>query len=197
MRLFVALDLAQDVHNNLLTLVRELRSAGADLRWVRPDGLHLTMKFIGEVPEAKRAPIEEALRGVASPEPVELHFRGLGYFPNPRRPRVFWVGIEASPNLAPLAAAVEAALEPLGIASEKRAYVPHLTLGRFKSPKGLSGLQEKIAALPATEFGRQQADAFYLYQSRLSPQGAQYTKLAEFPFVRPYGRPPAGPSGRS
>jgi 2'-5' RNA ligase len=193
MRLFVALDLAEDVHSNLLNLVRELRPTGADLRWVRPEGLHLTLKFIGEVPEEKRGPIEEALRAVSSPEPVELHFSGLGYFPNPRRPRVFWVGIEASANLAPLAAAVEAALAPLGIKPEKRAFVPHLTLGRFKTSNGLPRLQEKIAALPATEFGRQQTHVFHLYQSRLSPQGAQYTKLAEFPFVRPDGRP----SGRN
>jgi 2'-5' RNA ligase len=128
-----------------------------------------------------RPRIEEALRPVTSAEPARLNFRGLGFFPNPRRPRVFWAGVEASGNLAPLAAEIEAALESLGIRREKRDYRPHLTLGRFKGSKGLSRLQEKIRSLPTTEFGEQEAQAFFLYRSRLSPQGAQYTKLAEFP----------------
>jgi 2'-5' RNA ligase len=184
MRLFVALDLDPSILSSLQELTGELKEAGGDVRWVRPEGMHLTLKFIGEVADDMHPRIEEALRPLGSPKPVRLNFRRLGYFPSPGRPRVFWVGVEASENLAPLAAEVEAALEPLGIKREKRDYKPHLTLGRFKSQKGLARLQERIAALPSTEFGEQETQAFFLYQSRLSPQGAQYTKLAEFPFVR-------------
>lgn len=184
MRLFVALDLTPEVRAALLALLEKLQRAAADLRWVNPEGLHLTLKFIGEVPPEKRAPIEEALARVTSPAPVELDFSGVGYFPNERRPRVFWVGVHASDNLAPLAAQLEAALEPLGIARENRPYVPHLTLGRFKSPRGLPQLQTEIAQLPSTQFGRVRAEEFYLYQSQLSPRGARYTRLEKFPFVR-------------
>jgi 2'-5' RNA ligase len=187
MRLFVALDLEPSILSSLQALMNELKSTGADVRWVRPEGMHLTLKFIGEVAEEMPPRIEEALRRVTSAEPARLSFRGLGYFPNPRRPSVFWVGVDASENLPPVAAEIEAALEPLGIRREKRDYRPHLTLGRFKGSQGLSRLQEKIRSLPTTEFGEQEARAFFLYQSRLSPRGAQYTKLAEFPLGRVEG----------
>lgn len=184
MRLFVAIELSEAVHSALLELIQQLQPAAADVRWVRPEGMHLTLKFIGEMPPEKLDSIKEALAGVVSPAPVHLDFHGLGYFPNQRRPRVFWVGVHASDNLAPLAVQVEEALVPLGIAREKRSYVPHLTLGRFKSANGLERLQKLIAALPSTRFGQFTAGSFFLYQSRLSPKGAEYTKLEEFAFVR-------------
>ncbi|OFV84982.1 MAG: 2'-5' RNA ligase [Acidobacteria bacterium RIFCSPHIGHO2_01_FULL_67_28] len=184
MRLFVALELTEGVRAALRELVARLEPAGADLRWVRPQGMHLTLKFIGETPEAKLPLLREALARVRSPKPVEMEFHGLGYFPNERRPRVFWVGIEASDNLPALAAEVEAALEPLGIPRESRPFAPHLTLGRFKSANRLEGLQQEIARLPATQFGRVETSEFVLFQSRLSPHWAEYTRLESFPFVR-------------
>ena len=184
MRLFVALELSDSVRAAVRELIGRLQRARADVRWVRPEGMHLTLKFIGEVPEDRLELIRAALGGVASPKPVTLEFRELGYFPSERRPRVLWAGIQASDNLAELAAQIESALEPLGIEGENRDYVPHLTLGRFKSPKRVDNLQEEIAALASTEFGRIETGEFYLFQSKLSPAGAQYTKLHAFPFVR-------------
>ncbi len=184
MRLFVALELTDAVRDAIRDLNGRLQRARADVRWVRADGMHLTLKFIGEVPEEKLDPIKQALSAARSAKPVEMNFRGLGYFPNERRPRVIWVGIEASENLAELAVQVEAALEPLGIERENRAFVPHLTLGRFKSTKRLDPLQKEIAALPSTELGRIVASEFFLFQSKLSPKGAEYTKLERFAFVR-------------
>ncbi len=184
MRLFVALELSDAVRAAVRDLIARLQRARADIRWVRPEGMHLTLKFIGEVPEEKLALIRQALASVASPQPVALEFGGLGFFPHERRPRVLWVGIQASENLSPLAAEIEAALEPLGIERENRDYVPHLTLGRFKSSKGTDKLHEEIAALPSTHFGRIETGEFFLFQSKLSPAGAHYTKLVAFPFVR-------------
>ena len=180
MRLFVALELTPEVHAAVRAVVERLRGTDADVRWVQPEGMHLTLKFIGEVPAEKLEPIRKALADVTSESAVQLRFHGLGYFPNPRRPRVIWIGVEASANLAPLAARLEAALAPLGIAAEKRAYVPHLTLGRFRSEKRLARLQEEIAALPSTEFGGFATPVFALFQSKLSPRGAEYTRLEEF-----------------
>ena len=184
MRLFVALELTPEVHAAVRALVERLRRAEADVHWVQREGMHLTLKFIGEVPAEKLEPIRKALADVTSESAVQLRFHGLGYFPNPRRPRVIWIGVEASANLAPLAARLEAALAPLGIAAEKRAYVPHLTLGRFRSEKRLARLQEEIAALPSAEFGGFATPALALFQSKLSPQGAEYTRLEEFTFAR-------------
>jgi 2'-5' RNA ligase len=184
MRLFVALELTPEVHAAVRAVVERLRRADADLRWVRPEGMHLTLKFIGEVPPEKLGPIQEALAAVQADSPVELHFRELGYFPNPKRPRVLWIGVDANPSLAPLAAQIEARLAPLGVAPEKRAYVPHLTLGRFRSEKRLARLQEEIAGLAPTDFGRFETRTLALFQSKLSPHGAEYTRLGEFTFVR-------------
>lgn len=184
MRLFVALDLTPEVRAALDELLAQLAQVKADVRWVRPEGMHLTLKFIGEVPDQERPAIQDALGRVTSTAPIAMSFEGLGYFPNERRPRVLWVGIRASDNLAPLAAQVEAALEPLGIQREKRTYVPHLTLGRFRSANGLAGLQAAVAALPTTQFGQFEGSEFFLYQSKLSPRGAEYSKLAQYAFVR-------------
>src|SRR3972149_4129300 len=184
MRLFVALELTEAVRGALLELAARLGPAGADLRGVRPEGMHLTLKFIGEMPEAKLPLVREALGQVRSPRPVALEFHGLGYFPPGRRPRVFGVGVEASDNLPALAAEVEAALEPFGIPRENRPFAPHLTLGRFKSADRLERLQQEIARLPATHFGRVETSEFVLFQSRLSPHGAEYPRLESFPFVR-------------
>ncbi len=184
MRLFVALELSDALRAAVRELLDRLQRAHAEVHWVRPEGMHLTLKFIGEVPEDKLASIRQALSSVQSAKLVTMEFRGLGYFPNERRPRVLWVGIEASENLAALAAQMEAALEPLGIARENRPFVPHLTLGRFKSSVRLEPLQKEIAALPSTELGRVETREFFLFQSKLSPKGAEYTKLERFDFVR-------------
>ncbi|HXE74096.1 MAG TPA: RNA 2',3'-cyclic phosphodiesterase [Candidatus Xenobia bacterium] len=184
MRLFVALELSDAVRAAVREAIGRLQRARADVRWARAEGMHLTLKFIGEVSEGKLAAIRQALAAVRSPQPVEMNFRGLGYFPNQRRPRVLWVGIDASANLTELVAQMETALEPLGIERENRAFVPHLTLGRFKSDRRLARLQEEIAALPTSEFGHVETGEFFLFQSKLSPKGAEYTKLERFDFVR-------------
>jgi 2'-5' RNA ligase len=101
---------------------------------VRPENLHVTLKFIGEVPETKLAAIRNALAGVRPDQSVTLDFRGLDFFPNDKHPRVFWAGIEASPNLKTLAADVDRATEKLGIPREQRPFTPHLTLARFEPP---------------------------------------------------------------
>ncbi|MBI2956867.1 MAG: RNA 2',3'-cyclic phosphodiesterase [Acidobacteria bacterium] len=184
MRLFVALELTPAIRTALEELLQRLERTGADVRWVHSEGLHLTLKFIGEQPEESLPRVREALSSVRSARPVELAFRGLGYFPNERRPRVFWVGLEASENLKELAAQMEDVLAPLGIEREQRAYKPHLTLGRFQSPQGLARLQKEIAALTSNAFGEMRTEEFFLYQSKLLRGGAQYTKLATFRFVR-------------
>jgi 2'-5' RNA ligase len=180
MRLFVALDIPDDVRAAIGALIAKLRDACRSARWVRIEGAHVTLKFIGEVSAEKVADIKTALASLQFPAPITMSFRSLGFFPNERRPRVLWAGIEADPELGALATAVETALEPLGIAREQRAFSPHITLARFDSPKGLDSLRESIATAEPLEFGTSIAKEFHLYQSVLKRGGAEYTRLATY-----------------
>ena len=119
MRLFVALSIPVDVRENLSSMIDELRRADARPRWVNPLNLHITLKFIGEVSSDGVTEIATALGKVHAAQHVKLGFGGIGFFPNARRPNVAWIGIESSPNLAPLASDVNLALSPLGIARER------------------------------------------------------------------------------
>ena len=184
MRLFVALDIPENVRRTISELMQKLEPTCLGARWVRAEGMHVTLKFIGEASEEKVAAVRKELSAVHSAQAAELGFRNVGFFPNARHPRVFWVGIETSPNLAEMAGEIERRLEKLGIPREDRAFKPHLTLARFKSEEGLPRLHDAIQKLGAVEFGRMSTEEFYLYQSTLKPGGAEYTKLETFAFTK-------------
>ena len=183
MRLFVALDIPEDVRSSLAVLTAKLRPACKDARWPRIEGLHVTLKFIGETAPEKASKIQATLASIAPRSAIPIIFRGLGFFPNERRPRVLWAGVEAGSELAALAAAVEAALEPLGIPREHRSFSPHLTLARFDPPGRLNPLHAAIEKASPLEFGATTAKEFHLYQSVLKPGGAEYTRLSTFSFA--------------
>jgi 2'-5' RNA ligase len=187
MRVFVAVDIPEEVRRALAEFARPLAVLRSGARWVRTEGMHLTLKFIGEVSPEKVERINAALAGVKSSAPVEMIFRGTEFFPNAKHPRVFWAGIEATPNLAGLAAHIEAQLEPLGIPREQRAFHPHLTLARFKDERGLPELRAAIEKAGTVEFGACTAREFHLYESKLKPGGAEYRQLASWPFCEDAG----------
>jgi 2'-5' RNA ligase len=182
-RLFVALEIPTAVRESLAALLKCLRVLSAQPRWVRPENLHVTLKFIGEWPSEKLEVLRSALSAVRLDQPVILNFRGLGFFPNEKRPRVFWAGIEASSNLITLASEIDHATEKLGVPREPRPFSPHLTLARFEPP----GLPEKLRAgiqENATRgFGSLDTNEFHLIESKLKPSGAEYTTLQTFPFA--------------
>jgi 2'-5' RNA ligase len=180
MRLFVALNIPEDVRAKLAALVAKLRPACNEARWPRIEGLHVTLKFIGETPAENAAKIQAALASIAPRPAIKIDFRGLGFFPNESRPRVLWAGVVAGAELAALAAAVESALEPLGIPREERTFSPHLTLARFNNPRKLDALHSAIEKAGPLEFGAVSAQEFHLYQSVLKPGGAEYTRLSTF-----------------
>jgi 2'-5' RNA ligase len=192
MRLFVALDIDDPIRERIARFVEGVRNFAPDGRWAKEESLHVTLKFIGEQAESSVDRIKEALAATAG-RSTQVGFRGYGFFPTPNSARVFWIGMEAGPELAALAAEVDAKLTPLGIAKEERNFTPHLTLARSSRASGAPGrrkedgprrtfhrLQEKLSALPAPDFGSMTAHEFFLYQSRLSPKGSTYTKLARF-----------------
>jgi 2'-5' RNA ligase len=182
MRLFTGLDLPAEVVRNLEKLLDDLRPT-ARIQWSPPANLHITTKFIGEWPEERVDELKAALAELPSRPEIPLNIRQVGFFPNPKSPRVFWCGIEAQ-GLAELAADTDRATASLGIESEKRAYSPHLTLARIKERLELGPLREKIAARASLDFGSFRATSFFLYHSRLRSGGSVYTKLAEFPFSK-------------
>lgn len=191
MRLFVALDIPEDIRARLAEFMARLQRGFPDLKWVRPESLHVTLKFIGE--SQKLDEIKAALSRVRF-APFDLSFRGCGFF-QPKSPRVFWVGIEAPPELAHLADQVDEALKPLGVQANDFPYHPHLTLARVGSgsPKAdprdrdkptMKDLARYLEHSPETancDFGSMTACEFFLYKSELSRGGSKYTKLAAFP----------------
>lgn len=184
MRLFVALDVPEEIHDALAALIRRFESICRGARWIRAENLHVTLKFIGEVEEAKLPAIEASLSQVNSRDPFEIEFHHFGFFPNERRPRVFWVGMESGPSMAELSAEIDSNLQPLGVPHEEKDFQPHLTLARFNTLDGFSKLREVVSGLAEQEFGKTTAREFHLYQSVLKRGGAEYTRLATFPFAR-------------
>jgi RNA 2',3'-cyclic 3'-phosphodiesterase len=182
-RLFVALEIPRAVRDNLATLIKDLRMIAPKARWVRPENIHVTLKFIGEAAPEKLADIRGALSGVHSERAVELNFRGLGFFPNAKRPSVLWAGIDASLNLPSLAGDVERSLEKLGFPREGRFFVPHLTIARFQPPRIHEPLQSAIAQNNGREFGTLHTCEFHLIESKLKQSGAEYSTLESFRFA--------------
>jgi len=188
-RVFVALDILPEIRRRISDLRAKLEGACPAARWARVEGMHVTLKFIGEAPPEKVERIKAELATIRSAASVEMAFRDVGFFPNERHPRVFWVGINVTPNLQELAEEVQQRLEPLGILREQRPFRPHLTLARFKSQDGLERLQEALRHVQPLEFGSMRTAELHLYQSHLKPSGAEYTRLATFSFAPLAGDP--------
>src|SRR5580704_4654467 len=189
MRLFIALDIEDGIRQRIQRFVEGVSGFAPEARWVRPESMHVTLKFIGEKPAEAAEEIKRAVAAVRS-QAFEINFRGYGFFPTSKSARVFWVGIESGPQLASLAAAVDEATAALGIPKEEHAYSPHLTLARGGARSGAPSrqnddrpnrsfqkLQEKLTAMPAPKFGTMTAREFFLYQSQPMRGGARYTKI--------------------
>ena len=184
MRAFVAIDLAEEVRAALAREQSRLKAAcgyNRDIRWTRPEGLHLTLKFLGEVEKERVSSVTTALEALPRFNAFAVEVQGFGYFPDARRPRVLWVSLEAPAALGELAAKVETAVEGLGFARENRPFKPHLTLARFDRPHAPPVLAAAIDGSCADSFGRFEVSEFFLFESRLRPGGAEYFKLARFP----------------
>jgi RNA 2',3'-cyclic 3'-phosphodiesterase len=175
-RLFVALNLPPAVREALWAAAAPLRDLGLPVSWVRGDGIHVTLKFLGEVADDREAEVAAALgRAAAGARPLVLALQGFGLFPDFRRPRVVWAGIAPEPGLEILQHRVEQELAPLGFPTEARPFRPHVTLGRARRetrPRDFAGLE---AALTRLEFAQTAVvSALDLMQSTLGSGGAVY-----------------------
>ena len=180
-RLFVAIALPDEIRSTLQELQTELKRFARDAKWVKPDGIHLTLKFLGYVDVARMDGIVGALTRVAAACPsASIEIRGCGAFPNSRRPNVLWAGVE-SEQLDGIQAKVEDAMASLDFEKEKRPFSPHLTLARFRDPQGLTPLMLQVDQKKELSLGRFTASTMKLYESILHRQGAEYLVVKEFP----------------
>ncbi len=195
MRIFIGIDLDSEVRGRIARFLEGVQGFAPDAKWVRPESLHVTLKFIGEQALERVEAITERLRRIEH-SVFEIRTVGYGFFPTAQAPRVFWIGIQGGPQLAALAESIDAAVAELGIAREDRPFSPHLTLARggggrsSGSPKWRKGdgpnatfavLEKRLNAMGDLDFGAMAAREFILYQSQLSPGGSKYTKLQRFP----------------
>jgi 2'-5' RNA ligase len=181
MRTFIAIDLDETIKETLEGLIGRLRRQGGDIRWVKPEGMHLTLKFLGEIGEETVAKVMSTLEVVASRNrPFHLIFRGTGTFPPGHRARVLWVGIEENPGLKALQEDLEREMERLGFSREERGFHPHLTLGRVKASLGLQPVLQEFSKEAATIFGETEATRLTFFQSTLKPTGAEYKIIGEY-----------------
>lgn len=192
-RCFVALDTPLALKEAVSALIDQMRSTegGRKVKWVRPDGIHLTLKFLGDVPSEQVSEIEAAvsvaLQGLETAA-FDLTLGGLGQFGKPGEPRVIWLALGGDrPTLNRLQQSVEKALNPLGFPSEERGFNPHLTLGRVpelgrEERAALNRLLDRFAASPDVQFGSFSSQEAVLMESDRRPDGAVYTPIAHFPF---------------
>lgn len=180
MRAFIAIELDPGIKDRLLALVKDLRATRADVRWVAPSGMHLTLKFLGPVDEDQILRVKDVMTAVAARHPsFPLALEGTGAFPGERSPRVLWAGFAAAPVLLALQSDLEAALEAESFEREARAFTPHLTLGRVKGPDRIAQAMRELDKHRQESFGAMTVKKITLFESVLHPEGAEYRTVFE------------------
>lgn len=183
MRLFVAVNFPTRLRQRIARLGGALERAEIPCRWVSQEQVHLTLKFIGEVPSARADEIGDALRRVAAGfRPFAVRFGPIGAFPSPRRPRVIWLAVEPTPELRFLKDDLERRLADLGVEREERPFQPHITLGRARRDATVGDFRGLEAAARGLEVGTEyEVKRLHLMESRLGRAGAPHTRLVEAP----------------
>jgi RNA 2',3'-cyclic 3'-phosphodiesterase len=182
-RLFVAIEIPADIRAVIADLQKEFRAFAPQVKWVRTENLHLTLKFLGAIDQSKLSEVQSGLASIHSDQPVTLEFRGLGLFPSAKRPRVFWAGIQSSSNLTTIAGTIDQAMGTLGFSREDRSFIPHLTLARFNEPSQSPGLRTVVEQNISRSFGSFSTREFHLIESRLKSASAEYTTVQSYSFA--------------
>jgi len=176
MRTFIAVGISSEARERIAQIQAEFRSVGPDVKWVEPENLHITLKFLGEVEKERLLEvIEKTKLGVGEISNFKVHLSGLGTFPSVKSPRIVWVGVsQGKDELRRLSEGIEENLSHLGFPKEKRGFSAHLTIGRVRSPKGKEKLVKKIEELEATDVGEFPVDKVLVMESQLSSKGPTY-----------------------
>lgn len=179
MRTFIAISLDNEIKNHLEQLIAKLKACQCHVRWVNANGMHLTLKFLGDVSSEKIPEISKVMDLVCEGyQAFPLELGGTGTFPpSSKKPRVVWVGVKSNDSLFSLQKELEDELSEIDFPKEKRTYSPHLTLGRIKSSQDMSLLLSLLESERESGFGRMQVNVLTLFESTLKPTGAEYTKV--------------------
>jgi len=178
LRCFIAIEMPHEVKSSLGMLQEELKKYAIDVKWVEPNNIHLTLKFLGNVDEKDVSRIIDVMEAVCKKyQPFNLEIKGISMFPNTKSPRVLWAGVEGSTILKRLQMDIETGLVKIGFKQEDREFTAHLTLGRFRS-YGVN-LSEIIKSHKDDNFGIINIKSISLMRSELRPSGPRYSKIAE------------------
>lgn len=182
LRTFIAVELDEEIRKGLSGLITRLKTTEADVKWVTPENIHVTLKFLGYIDDTQVVSVSKLIcNATASINSFAIDIKQLGAFPNTKRPRViFVVAHEKGDNLATIYSRLNESLTELGIEREGREFTPHLTIGRVKSVKNLKALIDVMDTLKESSFGQQMVRSIVLMQSDLKPAGPIYKKLEEF-----------------
>ncbi len=191
-RAFIAIDLPADIRQQLQVVIKDLKNQiPSGVRWSSADHIHLTLQFLGESSSSNLELLKKSLPAlVARHQPFELVVSGLGAFPNIRRPRVIWVGIQAPLALQNLQHSIEVETQHLGYPAEDRGFSPHLTLGRINhsaAPQDIVRVSESLSKASTGVIGKVAVQKVILFRSDLQPAGPIYTPLAVFPLSQTAG----------
>jgi 2'-5' RNA ligase len=185
LRCFIAIEIPETIRRSIDDSIAVLKKSGAEVKWVACENIHLTMQFLGETEEALIPKIKEALDKILSPYlPFYIRISNVGCFPDGRRPRVIWVGVEESRPLINLYKDIADAMEGLGYKKEERNFTPHVTIGRVKSNRNMPELSRRLEEVRSIRFSDFEVRNITLMKSELKPSGAKYYSLAEIPFGR-------------
>jgi len=180
-RSFLAIELPKLILKKIEEVQRDLRSTRADVRWVNPEKIHLTLKFFGNIEESRIDPIFKSIEEpIRNTPPYSIEVKGVGAFPQLRNPRVIWIGlVNGKEILTSFQKQIETQLEKIGFQTENRPFHPHLTLGRMKSSRGREEMVGRMEKHREEEFGDFQVERVILFKSDLKPSGPVYTLLRE------------------
>ena len=181
-RLFIAIQIPEEIKTAIGGIIDVLKKSGTDVRWVKQENIHVTLQFLGETDEALIPEISEALKKrLSSYPPFYITIAHVGCFPDKRRPRVIWVGIEESASLINLYKDITDEMSRFGYQKEERNFTAHLTIGRIKSNKNIHALFERFDEISTTNFSDFSVQHVTLMKSELNSSGAKYCSLAEIP----------------
>jgi 2'-5' RNA ligase len=185
LRCFISVELPEELKKNIYVHVEKLKAAGADVKWVRPENLHLTLKFLGDTQEELLKDINERLISLAAAHgSFFLHISGAGTFPNIKYPRIIWLGVHDSEQIIKLQHDIDKSMAGLGFEKDDKQFTPHLTIGRVKSMRNKDALIKELTILKEADFGKIEVINMTLMRSELKPGGAEHFKLNEIPVGR-------------
>lgn len=185
LRCFVAIEIPEPIKRDIGEFIEILKKYNVDVKWVIHKNLHITLKFLGNTTDVLLTKIREALLNIVlSYEPFYIKIYTIGVFPNRKYPRIIWVGLEDPGILKKLKNDIEDSMALLGYQKEDKEFIPHLTLGRVRSQKGIINLINELDNFKGKDFGSMNVEGIKLMKSELKPKGAEYSCIYEIPFGR-------------